>query len=293
MSSIEKFVNRLMNDSPAPAERSDRGSVGTTPAPKADISASTAPQVDIDIAQLHALGMLTPNETRSQIAEEYRAIKRPLLKNAFAASSAQHALPNLIMVTSAIPGEGKSFTSVNLAMSIAMELDHTVLLVEADLTKPAVARYLGLNTQQRGLVDYLIDDQVALDEVILRTNIPKLTLLRSGRSHARAAELLASQSMRRLTEELAQRYADRIVIFDAPPVLASNEAAVLSTLVGQIVMVVEHGRTPQSVVNDAINQLDREKFVGVVLNKTPQGVNQNYGYGYTEHKERDTGSNSR
>ncbi len=286
MSSIEKFVDRLMQS----------GSVSTTPASTAPARTGPAPVnasareskavtkndiATVDLAMLEAAGMLTPGNTRSLIAEEYRAIKRPLLKNAFGARATPVDHPNLIMVTSSLPGEGKSFTSINLAMSIAMEMDHTVLLIEADVAKPATARYLGLREgDQRGLVDYLADDHLGLEELLTRTNVPKLSILRSGRPHANATELLASQNMRRLTQELSQRYSDRVVIFDSPPLLVSSEAVVLSGLVGQVVMVVESGSTPQRVVKDALSLLGPDKIVGVVLNKGRGGSSQGYGYGY-------------
>lgn len=280
MNSIEKFVDRLTQSSP-----SSTGPASPNAAPALDRQeppSGTAQRTDvaeIDLAQLKAAGMVTPDNARSLIAEEYRAIKRPLLKNAFGETAVGGLHPNLIMVTSSLPGEGKSFSSINLAMSIAMELDHTVLLVEADVAKPAMARYLGLPVGEKGLVDYLADDRLSLDELLVRTNVPKLSLLRAGRSHAQATELLASQNMRRLTQELAERYPDRVVIFDAPPILVSSEAAVLATLVGQIVMVVESEKTPQRVVKDALNMLARDKIIGIILNKSRGSSSQGFGYG--------------
>ena len=284
MNSIEKLVDRMLhtgsNKSEAAAWPPAQVPPQVTPPSLHARGEGKSDVVELNLLQLKAAGMLTPENSRSLIAEEYRAIKRPLLKNAFNSSLADVAHPNLIMVTSAIPGEGKSFTSVNLAMSIAMELDHTVLLVEGDVAKPAMARYLGLPEDVKGLVDFLSDERMSLDEVLLRTNVPKLTLLRAGRPHPQATELLASQHMVRLVEELAQRYPDRVVIFDAPPMLVSSEAAVLSTLVGQIVMVVEYGKTPQRLVKDALKLIGHDKIVGIVLNKSHGGSSQGYGYGY-------------
>ncbi len=296
MSSIEKFVDRLMGNGPGRTEQggavpeSSGTTISTTrqsgvTAEQSFTNVTRQAQADdtaaIDLERMQAAGMLTPGNTRSLIAEEYRAIKRPLLKNAFGSRAAPVEHPNLIMVTSSLPGEGKSFTAVNLAMSIAMEMDHTVLLVEADVAKPATARYLGLmNSEPRGLVDYLADDKLSLEELLIRTNVPKLTLLRAGRSHPHATELLASQSMRRLTQELSQRYSDRVVILDSPPLLLSSEAVVLSGLVGQVVMVVESGMTPQRAVKDALSLLGPDKIIGIVLNKSRGGSSQGYGYGY-------------
>lgn len=283
MNSIEKFVDQLIHAGPQKTPDVD-ALVARAPVP-VPAPAMPKPEADakiavVDLQRLAASGMITPVNTRSLIAEEYRAIKRPLLKNVLNPQVGTNSHPNLIMVTSALPGEGKSFTSINLAMSIAMEMDHTVLLVEADVPKPAIAGYLGLAKEEPGLVDYLADERLSLEELLFRTNIPKLTLLRSGRQHPQATELLASQNMRRLTQELAQRYPDRVVIFDSPPMLVSSEAVALAGLVGQVVMVIESGKTPQRVVKDALALIGTDKFVGVVLNKSQGGSSQGYGYGH-------------
>lgn len=283
MNSIEKFVDRLLHAAPQKGAEVDTSgarvstAVPVPPVAKAGVEAEMAV---VDLERLATAGMITPANTRSLIAEEYRAIKRPLLKNILNPQANAHSHPNLIMITSALPGEGKSFTSVNLAVSIAMEMDHTVLLVEADVPKPALAGYLGLAREEAGLVDYLADERIELETLLFRTNIPKLTLLRSGRQHPQATELLASQNMRRLTLELAQRYPNRVVIFDAPPMLVSSEAVALAALVGQVVMVVESGKTPQRVVKDALALIGTDKFIGVVLNKSHGGASQGYGYGH-------------
>lgn len=283
MNSIEKFVDRLIHAAPPKvAEVDPSGARVSTAVPVQPVAkaGSESEMAVVDLERLAAAGMITPTNTRSLIAEEYRAIKRPLLKNILNPQANTHSHPNLIMITSALPGEGKSFTSVNLAVSIAMEMDHTVLLVEADVPKPALAGYLGLAREEAGLVDYLADECIELETLLFRTNIPKLTLLRSGRQHPQATELLASQNMRRLTLELAQRYPNRVVIFDAPPMLVSSEAVALAALVGQVVMVVESGKTPQRVVKDALALIGTDKFIGVVLNKSHGGASQGYGYGH-------------
>lgn len=123
---------------------------------------------------------------------------------------------NLIMVTSALPGEGKSFTAINLAISIAMELDNTVMLVDADVARPSVLNMLGL-PPSKGLLDVLQDNSLDISGVLLRTNIEKLSILPSGTPHPRATELLASDIMIRLLDDMASRYNDRIIIFDSPP----------------------------------------------------------------------------
>jgi protein-tyrosine kinase len=198
-------------------------------------------QIDLDLEALAAARILTPNAPRSHMADQYRVIKRPLIKNAMGkgASSLNHA--NLIMVTSALAGEGKSFTSINLAMSIAAEMDNTVMLVDADVARPSVLRVLGLPPGP-GLLD-LLEQRADMASVLLRTNVDKLTILPSGSPHPRATELLASEAMSNLLEDMAKRYPDRIIIFDSPPLLLTTESRVLASHMGQIVVVVHADKT--------------------------------------------------
>ena len=236
--------------------------------------------VAIDLERLHHIGMVTPEHSRSPLAEEFRVIKRPLLNNATASGPTAVVNGNLIMVTSALPGEGKSFTAINLAVSIAMELDHTVLLVDADVSRPSVLRHLGL-APERGLMDVLTGDVDDLGDVLLRTNIEKLSILPAGMPHPRATELLASDSMNQLLEQIARRYPDRIIVFDSPPLLVTTEARVLATHMGQIVVVVEAERTTQGSVRQALATIDACPIKLMVLNKSRRaGAGSYYGYGY-------------
>ena len=261
-----------------------------TPHPAPEGPAGPAPgagssqRVEIDLTRLRRQGFLTPDEGRSRLAEEMRQIKRAVLKNVEADEHLRVEDANLIMVTSSLPGEGKSFTAINLAISIAMELDKRVLLVDADVAKPSLHRYLGIEARH-GLIDYLTDPHAELHQFLLKTNIPKLTLLPAGSTHQYATELLASGRMRALVEELQGRYPDRVVIFDSPPVLLTNEARVLASLVGQILVVVEAEHTPQETVKEALAAIaDEEKVIGLVLNKNRRksggGYYGGYGYGY-------------
>jgi len=236
----------------------------------------------VNLARLKLAGALTPDAGRSKIAEEYRLIKRPLLSNAFGqGGSARVPNGNLIMVTSSVPGEGKSFTAINLAISMATELENTVLLVDADVTKSSVVRYLGLEAD-KGLLDVLRDPDVELSDVLIKTDIAKLTVLSSGKGFAHSTELLASSAMKNFVQDISSRYHDRIIIFDCPPLLATSEASVLASYMGQIVFVVEAERTPQEAVKDALAHLSDCEHVGIVLNKAPTrvGGGDYYGYGY-------------
>lgn len=235
-------------------------------------------RVELDLEALAAQGFLTPNAPRTQMADQYRVIKRPLIKNAMGKGPSKISHANLIMVTSALPGEGKSFTSLNLAMSIAAELDNTVMLVDADVARPSVLRMLGL-PQGPGLLDVL-EDSVDMASVLLRTNVDKLTILPSGTPHPKATELLASDAMTQLLENMANRYPDRIIIFDSPPLLLTTEARVLASHMGQIVVVVHADKTAQSAVQQAVSTIESCPVKMMLLNRARATAGSGYGYGY-------------
>ncbi|MGJ8674726.1 MAG: XrtA-associated tyrosine autokinase [Pseudoalteromonas sp.] len=234
---------------------------------------------DIDIADLERRGFVSLHSTRSQINEEYREIKRKLLSNAFGALSSTITNANIIMVTSARPSEGKTFTAVNLALSIAAEKDKRVLLVDADVLKPNTLRTLGL-TERSGLMEYLLGDVKQIGEVMFRSNIDKLRIIPAGRSHHLSTELLASQTMHDLITEFSTRYADRVVIIDTPPIIGINESAVLANFAGQAVVVVEEGRSKLSDIQKAVERLNPNMAIGFVVNKSLNTSEQTGYYGY-------------
>lgn len=230
----------------------------------------------IDLARLAAAGFVTPDAPQSRIADEFRILKRPLITNA--SSRPENLVKNghLVMVTSAVPGEGKTFTSVNLAMSIAMELDRTVLLVDGDVVRPALPRTLGIDPGP-GLLD-ILGSRTTLADVLVQTNVPKLSVLRAGTPHPAAAELLASNAMGRFLDELRTR--ERIVIFDSPPLLATTEARQLAARMGQIVFVVHAETTLQSDVKQALATIESCPVKLLVLNGARTAGQGAYGYGY-------------
>jgi protein-tyrosine kinase len=247
---------------------------------KVHVPPSTVVNPDISLTSLDQGFLLSPEGGRSRTAEEFRIIKRPLLVNAFEKTSDGVKYPNLIMVTSSVQGEGKTFTSLNLAISITMEMDSTVLLIDADVARPGLSRRLDVQDRP-GLIDRLVDETIDLSQILLKTDIPKLTVLSAGTAHKRSTELLASGSMRRLLAEVASRYPDRIVLFDSPPVLETTEASVLASLMGQVVIVVEHDSTAQGVVKEALAHFETTENVFLVLNKCKASLFSNqYGYGY-------------
>jgi protein-tyrosine kinase len=239
----------------------------------------TSKRVEINLDSLSAAGIVSPNSPRSQIADQYRVIKRPLIANAMGKSATPIENGNLIMVTSSLPGEGKSFTAINLAISIAAELDNTVMLVDADVARPSVLRVLGLEPGP-GLLNLLAGDPADLSTMLLKTNIDKLTILPSGTPHARATEMLASDAMTRLLADMGKRYSDRIIVFDSPPLLLTTESRVLATHMGQIVMVIQAEKTLRSDVQDALATIEACPVKMVVLNQVRSSMTGGYGYGY-------------
>lgn len=223
--------------------------------------------VELGLERLSLMGYVTPNRPRTKIADEFRVIKRPLLKNVDGKSAASIKRANLILVTSSLPGEGKTFVAINLAISMAMELDHTVMLVDADVSRPSVLERLQLPPSP-GLLDVLTDPAIDVADGLMRTNIDRLSILSAGTPNGRATELLASEQMDRLLDDLAGRYADRILVIDAPPLLPSTEARVLATGAGQVILVVEAERTPQYAVEQAMAALEACPVVLPLLNKT-------------------------
>ncbi|PRO68442.1 XrtA-associated tyrosine autokinase [Alteromonas gracilis] len=249
-------------------------------------SSFNLPQFDLDLKALSDKGHISVLGERKQINEEYREIKRKLIANAFGAMSKTLNNPNIIMVTSSRPSEGKTFTATNLALSIAAEQDKTVLLVDADVLKPNVLNTLGLQ-RRKGLMEYLTGDVEDISEVLYSTNIDKLKIIPAGKSHHLSTEMLASQKMHETVDEFANRYPDRIVIFDTPPLIGINESAILANFAGQAVVVVEEGKTKVNDIKMSVERLNPEMAIGFVVNKSIHHDTDGsgyYGYYYAERE---------
>jgi protein-tyrosine kinase len=235
----------------------------------------------IDLDRMHEKGMVVSNGERTTVAEEFRVIKRPLLRAVMPTrppALEEGNPPNLIMVTSSLPKEGKTFCAINLAMSIATEKDYTVLLVDADVARPSVLKSLGIQADV-GLMDLLQNPAMDVADTIIHTNIPSLSIIPAGKSSRHATELLASHDMARLVQELSRRYPDRIVIFDSPPLLATTEAQVLANHMGQVVLVVEAERTTHKQLKEALSLLDGRDNVNLLYNKARSFATEaKYGY---------------
>lgn len=216
-------------------------------------------------------------DPQSPASEEYRK-----LKSVVSAFAQQGEFKNVIMVTSSVRGEGKSTTSLNLAISLAQELDHTVLLVDADLRKPSLQEYLGMKTG-KGLSDYLKGEAV-LSELLIKIGIGRLTLLPAGTPLINPVELFSSQKMRDFIVEIKIRYPDRFIIIDTPPILPFAETRSLGALVNGVLFVIREGEVTPENLQEAINTFDSTKLIGAVYNDATQASLSRhyhyYGYGY-------------
>ena len=247
-----------------------RGSTPGTPSPR----------LEVDLAGLKARGYLTPQTMGTHLAEEMRLIKRTVLHR-FRERAETRQRTNMIQVTSAEPGAGKSFIALNLAMSLACELDLHVLLIDGDCWQPDVLARLGVEAEA-GLLDALADPEMDLARVIHPTTVPRLSIMGAGARRQLTSELLGSDRMRRVAEELAGRYPDRLIIFDSSPLLAAAEAAVVAEIVGQILVVVEADKTERATLEEALDLLPPAAEPALVLNKgkARTGASQLYYHRY-------------
>jgi protein-tyrosine kinase len=234
--------------------------------------------VQIDRNKLREMDLLPPAAMERQIASQYQQVKRPLIASALGRGGSAIPHGNIMMLASALPGEGKTFTSINLALSMALEKDLEVLLVDADVAKPHVSRIFGLEND-RGLLDLLVDSNLHPDSLILRTSVDRLSILPAGKRIETATELLASPRMEDVVRKLANDGKQRIVLFDSPPLLLSTESRALVANMGQIVLVVRADVTARKAVEDAIEAIGEGKTVSLILNQTHAPPASGY-YGY-------------
>jgi protein-tyrosine kinase len=288
MSVIENTLKRLQGQRPAsnPAAAPDAKAYGTVSAAGAARrrespleSATPGQAVAIDQNALRAAGMLPPVHQEHEIAQQYRRIKRPLINNALGRGVTQLASGNIIMMTSAVPGEGKTFMSLNLALSMRLEEDVTVLLVDGDVVNPRLTQILGLESRP-GLLDLVRDPALSAESAILATDLPGLSFLPAGRQEANATELVASARMHHMVSRLGIDNPARLVLFDSAPLLVTTESQALAHFAGQVVMVVQADQTPQHVVFDALETLAEDKPVFLVLNQTTRHSHSGYYYEY-------------
>jgi protein-tyrosine kinase len=245
--------------------------------------------VKIDREHLRTLQLLPPPSMERRISSEYRQIKRPLIDAALGRTDEPLERAQIIMLASALPGEGKTFTSINLALSMAREKDVEVILINGDVAKPHLDALFGLEGE-RGLLDLLSDRTIHPDSVILSTDVPNLRILPAGRKTDTATELLASERMKDLMAQLAAQDSRRIILLDSPPLLLSTESQALVASVGQIVLIVRAEATSESAVLAAIEATGNSKPISLILNQSTVVPSGDYYYGYgaygeTEEKE--------
>lgn len=246
----------------------------------------SAQTVKIDQDRLSEKNILTMSSDNVLVAEEFRLIKRSLLINAFTGGENAIENGNIIMVTSSQPDEGKTYCALSLALSMAKEKDLNVLLVDADVAKPDIMNTVGVKGG-KGLIDVIGDESIDLGECILKTDIKNLSILPAGKKHSFTTELLASEKMGNLVDELAQRYHDRVIVIDSPPVLASSASSVLAMHVGQVLFVVEAERTSEEEIKEALQLIKNCKNISMILNKAQirsgnKRFGSYYGYGYNQ-----------
>jgi len=238
-------------------------------------------EVHLDFRVLRQNGMITPDNMSSVISNEFRGIKRKLLQKARDINT-RAAVNNLVMVTSTLPGEGKTFTSMNLAMSLAAERGLQVLLVDADVIRPSVGNMFK-SIPKEGLTDLLLGQNIRVSDIMCRcAEIPNLAVMFSGRAHADSPELISSGRMVELCKDLSSRYPDRIIVIDTPPVLASSEPATLASYVHQLIMVVAADQTDRHQLRKSLESVAACKNISLLFNKAPRWNEAEYTpyYGY-------------
>lgn len=234
-------------------------------------------EVDFSVECLMAAGLAPPAERRRRLLHEYRNVRRSLLESLAANAPTAGDGADLVMVASAFPDEGKTFTSVNLAQCLVLEHAREVVLVDADLSRRDLSIRLGLGDEP-GLIDLLRDPDLQIGSIVHRTTTPGLCFLPAGQPDELANELLGSEAMKTTARQLAA--GGRLLIFDSAPLLVTSEAATLSDLVGQVVLVVRAGSTPRHAVSAAVRQLSENKPVAVLLNAYEASAAKHGDYGY-------------
>jgi protein-tyrosine kinase len=233
----------------------------------------------VDLDRLRAAGYLPERSEERRFADYCHRIKRPLIDRALGSGATADA--RIILLSSALPGDGKTFVTLNLALSMARERDISLLLVDGDLPRAQITHLLGMQ-HEAGLLTALRDDKVDVESLIHDTEVSGLEVLPAGSPPDGAAELIASSRMREVVARLSARNPRRLILFDSPPLLVSSEARALVAIPGQIVLVARTAHTPQRALIDAIGHIDKQKLRGLVLNDAVVGEQHGY-YEYARY----------
>jgi protein-tyrosine kinase len=279
MSVIENAIKRLQAARGTAPPALDRGPDAPQYRPEPQAPIAPARTISINPDALRAAGLLPPPHQERELAQQYRQIKRPLINSALGRGTPRLPQGNLLLVASAVPGEGKTFISLNLALSMRLEEDVTVLLVDGDVVNPRVTQVLG-QAEEPGLLDVIRDPALSVDAAIVATDVPGLSFLPAGRPDDKATELLASARMQQVVTQLGERDPRRLVLFDSAPLLLTTESQALAQIAGQILIVVRADQTPQHVVLEAIETLGENKPVALVLNQSMRQPPMGYYYQY-------------
>ena len=280
MSLVEQAIAWLRNQATAAKSAADaalKPPAAPIPAIPAAEPPKAAKRITVNYGALRAAGYL-PEEGKDRLfADHYSRIKRPLVDRALSEAGAIGE-PRVIMITSSLPGDGKTFSSINLALSMALELDVSVLLVDCDVAKRHVSKIFGLK-EDTGLLDALSDESMDAESLVVGTNLRGLSILPAGRAAEASAEMLSSNRMRQIVASLCVRAPRRILLLDSPPLLITNEGRALVKIAGQVVLVVRAGHTPRHAVQDAAELFDAQQAGGIILNQVQMGLSAAY-YGY-------------
>ena len=280
MSLVEQAIARLRNQQSGAKTPVLGGSAPRYVAPPVVNQSDDSKVVNrllIDINALRAGGYLPEASKERQFADQYRRIKRPLIEKALSGDDSGGE-PRVIMVASAVPGDGKTFTSINLAFSMALERDISLLLIDSDVAKHHITDIFGLR-DRKGLLDALTDESLDPETLIVPTTSRGFSILPAGTRMEGTAELVSSNRMRQIVANLCARNPRRILLLDSPPLMITNEGRALVKIAGQVVLVVRAGVTPRHAVQAAIDMFDEKQGGGLILNEVKVGLTEGY-YGY-------------
>ena len=283
MSLVEQAIARMRNQARAAASKvASAGSAAVAPAPPtAPMNRSLEParvakRITVDRLALRASGYLAEDDKDKAFADHFRRIKRPLVDKALSNAAASEL--RTIMITSALPNDGKTFTSINLALSMSLERDVSVLLVDCDVAKRHATEIMGLKGEI-GLLDALGDESLDIESLVVSTNQAGFSILPAGRRVDDSVEFLSSNRMRQLIAELCLHNPRRILLLDSPPLLITHESRALLKVAGQVVLVMRAGHTPRHAAQDAVALIGAQQAGGIVLNHVVGGGGEGY-YGY-------------
>jgi exopolysaccharide/PEP-CTERM locus tyrosine autokinase len=283
MSLVEQAIARLKNQQPGSKRPLLGGSAAKSVAPpivNEFEDSKAANRLVIDVNALRAGGYLPEVSKDRQFTDHFRRIKRPLIEKALSGDSAGGE-PRIIMVASAVPGDGKTFTSINLAFSMALERDISVLLIDSDVAKHHITDIFGLR-DRKGLLDALTDESLDPEALVVPTSLRGFSILSAGTRVEGTAELVSSNRMRQIVASLCARNPRRILLLDSPPLLITDEGRALVKIAGQVVLVVRAGETPRHAVQAAIDMFDEKQAGGLILNQVKVGFTEGY-YGYAAY----------